>query len=206
MWFYVFFHIPRIPRIPVSICAILNGHVHSPIDMYIISKREREIAKYNPGALFSFVPIKANLRLDGHTLYHQATPGAISFSLFSQCYTIAQKTLSLWGALFSLPSKCIEEPSPFSFRKSNSHSGHERRMQYNCPDLVSSSEIDRRHSSDTLSIENYIFRTDAVACSEGMPCRVYVSVKILLRWFTARYPVARVIVAEYITVYPGTET
>jgi len=64
-----------------------------------------------------------------------------------------------------LPGKSIKEPSPLCLRKGDTHARHEWRVQHNRADLISGSEVDRGHGADTLSIEYYVLRTDAVACA-----------------------------------------
>lgn len=105
----------------------------------------------------------------------------------------------------SLPSESVEEPGPFGFRKRNSHTGHERRMQHDRADLVSRSEINRRHRADALSVEYYILRANAITRTQRVPRGIDVRVEILLGRLATWHPVARVVVAEYVAIDAGAQ-
>lgn len=105
----------------------------------------------------------------------------------------------------SSPGESVKEPGPFGFRKRDSHTGHERRMQHDRADLVSCSEIDCGHRADALPIEYYVLRTDAVTRTQRVPRGIDVRVEILLGRLATRYSVARVVVAEYVAVYSGAQ-
>lgn len=101
-----------------------------------------------------------------------------------------------------LPGESIEEPSPLSLGEGDPHPGHERRVQDDRADLVSRGEIDRGHGTDALPVEYYILWTDAISRTQRVPRGVDVRVEVLLGRFAARDPVTRIIVTEYVAVYP----
>lgn len=111
-----------------------------------------------------------------------------------------------WRALpSSLPGEGVEEPGPLSLGEGHPHPRHERRMQDDRADLVSRREVDRGHGTDALSVQNNVLRTDAVAGAQRVPRGVDIRVEVLLRRLAARDPVTRIVVTEYVAVYPRAE-
>ena len=103
-------------------------------------------------------------------------------------------------AVTCLPRKCVEEPSSLCLWKGHPHSGHESRMKNDSTNLVTGSQINSWYRTDTLSVENYIFRWNTVLGAKGVPSPLDVRVEVFL-WGLARTgAVAGVIVTEDVTV------
>lgn len=79
-------------------------------------------------------------------------------------------------------------------------------MQNYSANLVTACQINGGHSSDTLTIEDDIFRTNTVLSTQCMPSSIDIRVKILFAWFSSAHAVARVVVAEDVAVNALAET
>ena len=73
-------------------------------------------------------------------------------------------------------------------------------MKNDSTDLVTGSQINSWYRTDTLSVENDVFRGYTVFGSEGVPSTLDVRVEVFLRGLARTGAVAGVIVTEDVTV------
>ncbi len=73
-------------------------------------------------------------------------------------------------------------------------------MEDDSPNLVPRGQVNRRHGSDALPVEDDVFRWNAVLGTERVPRTLNVGVKILFRGFAGAGPVPGVVVTEDIAV------
>ena len=73
-------------------------------------------------------------------------------------------------------------------------------MENDSPDLIPRGQVNRRHCSDALPVQDDVFRRNAVLGTECVPCTLNVGVKILFGSFAGAGPVPGVVVTEDIAV------
>lgn len=79
-------------------------------------------------------------------------------------------------------------------------------MQNNSSDFVSRSQIDSWYGTDTLSVQNYVLRTDTVSSPQCVPGCVDIRVQIFFRRLPTADTVTRVVVAEDVTIDTRTQS